>query len=621
MSDDDKLRDYLKRVTASLRETRRRLHEMEEREREPLAVVSMACRFPGGVASPEELWELIRSGTDAMSPFPADRGWQVRDDRYARLGGFVYGATEFDASFFGISPREAVSMDPQQRLLLEVCWETIERAGIDPHSLRGSRTGVFASSACLDYLTVLVQSAESFEGYVVTGTAPAMVAGRVAYVLGLEGPAVLVDTACSSSLVGLHLACQALRNGECDLALVGGVAVMATSGSFAEFANQGGLAPDGRCKAFGAGADGIGWSEGAGALLVERLSDAQRLGHQVLAVVRGSAVNQDGASNGMTAPSGPSQQRVIWAALANAGIAAEDVDAVEAHGTGTVLGDPIEAEALLATYGQGRDAERPLWLGSVKSNMGHTQAAAGVAGVMKMVLAIGAGTLPPTLHAETPSPHVDWSVGALRLLSQERDWPDDERPRRAGVSSFGISGTNAHVIIEEPPPLSAVPAERSAGVLGGGVVAWPVSAKTPAALAAQAARLAVFLGGRPDLDPGAVAAGLGRRGVFAHRAVVTGAGRDGLVAGLAALAAGEPAVGLVSGRAAAEPGKVAFVFPGQGSQQPGAGAELYAASPVFAASVEEVCELFGGVLERPLRDVMFAVPGSGLAGLFDQTCY
>ena len=622
--DDDKLRDYLKRVTASLRQARRRLQEMEDREREPVAVVAMGCRLPGGVASPEDMWELVRSGTDAVSAFPADRGWAVSDDRYAQLGGFVYGAAEFDAGFFGISPREAVAMDPQQRLLLEVCWEAIERAGIDPHRLHGSRTGVFVGASSPDYLGVLTRTTERFEGYLLTGTAPSVVSGRVSYVLGLEGPAVSVDTACSSSLVALHLACQSLRAGECDLALAGGVTVMATAGGFAEFAAQGGLAPDGRCKAFGADADGIGWGEGAGVLLVERLSDARRNGHPVLAVVAGSAVNQDGASNGLTAPNGPSQQRVIWAALANAGVAAEDVDVVEAHGTGTVLGDPIEAGALLATYGRERGGRGPLWLGSVKSNIGHTQAAAGVAGVIKMVLALGAGVLPPTLHADEPSPHVDWSAGAVRMLTGKRDWPAGEgRPRRAGVSSFGVSGTNAHVILEgadSPDPSGSIarltPLERVNHVIDpGGVVPWVVSGRGEAALRAQAGRLAGFAragaGGAGVADAGwSLAAG---RSVFEDRAVVLAGDTAGFAAGLAAVAGGVPADGVVTGQVPdGGPGKTVFVFPGQGGQWEGM-AGLAESCPAFASRLAECAAALQPHVDWPVAEVLLG-GGEGLAG-------
>ncbi len=614
--------DVVGALRRSLKETerlRRQNQELVDRVSEPLAIVGMSCRFPGGVSSPAELWDLVAAGRDAVTEFPADRGWDL--DRlyhpdpdhpgtaYTREGGFVDRATDFDAEFFGITPREALAMDPQQRLLLEGAWEAFEDAGIDPTSLRGSDTGVFCGLMYADYQVVAGSSdrREEIEGYLMISSAASVASGRISYTFGFEGPAVSVDTACSASLVAIAQACAALRNRECSLALAGGVTVLSQPSIFVEFSRQRAISADGRCKAYGASADGVGWGEGSGLLLLERLSDARRNGRRILGLVRGAAVNQDGASNGLTAPNGPSQERVIRAALANAGLRPSDVDAVEGHGTGTQLGDPIEAEALLATYGRSRP-DGPLWLGSVKSNIGHTQAAAGVAGVIKMVQAMRHRTVPPTLHAAEPSPHVDWSTGQIRLPSGVEEWTAPDRPRRAGVSSFGISGTNSHVILEEAPAVEPAAAE-GAEPAPPPVLPVLVSARSGAALRAQADRLRALLIARPELSVLDVAFSTATtRAQLDHRAVVVADDRGALLTGLGALSAAEPSTDVVEGRPVG--GKAVFVFPGQGAQWAGMAVELLDTAPVFAARMAECGAALAPFVDWDLDAVLRGADGA-----------
>ncbi|WP_432062541.1 SDR family NAD(P)-dependent oxidoreductase [Streptomyces sp. S1] len=615
MANEDKLRDYLRRTTADLLRTRARLDEVEQAAGEPLAIVGMACRYPGGVRSPEDLWRLVASRTDAIGPFPRDRGWPLdrlvdpdpakEGTTYADQGGFLHDAADFDAELFGISPRHALTVDPQQRLLLQTAWEAFERAGIDPRSLSGQSVGVFAGVMYGDYGSRHARAPEGFEGFIGTGSAGSVASGRVAYTFGLEGPAVTVDTACSSSLVALHYAAQAVRQGDCRMALAGGATVMATPATFVEFSRQRGLSPDGRCKAYAAGADGTGWAEGAGLVLVERLSDALAAGHPVVAVLRGSAVNSDGASTQLSAPNGSAQQRVVRAALDDAGLDAADVDAVEGHGTGTGLGDPIEAAALIAVYGGERAADDPLWLGSLKSNIGHTQAAAGIGGVIKMAEAMRHGVLPASLHIDAPSPHVAWADSGVALLTEERPWPEKGRPRRAAVSSFGISGTNAHVVIEAPPEPASEPEHGAPDPADAPPpVAWELSGHTERALDDQIARLRAHLDAHPGLAPADVAHTLrSGRAALPHRAVAVGRTPDDFARELAALADGVPSRRTARGEA--RPGaRPVFVFPGQGSQWAGMARDLLASSEPFRTELTRCAEALAPHTDWDLLDVV-----------------
>ncbi|MFD0363641.1 type I polyketide synthase [Nocardia sp. GCM10030253] len=624
MAEEQQLRDYLRTAARELQKARDRVRQLEARASEPVAIVSMGCRYPGGIASPEDLWQVAADGRNVVSAWPSDRGWDFDEsdhpDRTAmvRQGGFIDDAGGFDARFFGISPREALAIDPQQRQLLEVAWETFERAGIDPTTLRGSRTGVFIgligqSYGMVDgrYRALEPEQLAGLTGWLMTGKASGAGSGRISYVFGLEGPAFTVDTACSSSLVALHQAIASVRAGESTLALVGGVTVMATPDMFASSSERG-SATDGRCRSYAAAADGTIWSEGTGLILLERLSDARRNGHPVVGVLRGSAVNQDGASNGFTAPNGSAQRRVIRDALANAGLSAAEIDVVEGHGTATVLGDPIEVQALLATYGQDRD--RPALLGSIKSNMGHCLAAAGVAGVIKMVMAMRHGIVPPTLHVDEPTPHVDWASGRLELVTESRPWPETGRPRRACVSSFGITGTNTHVVLEQAP--SEDETLTTPGVAPP-VLAWVISARSARSLTGQGERLAAFLHDNPEADPVDVGHSLVvSRARLPHRAVVVGRKSDELIAGLESIVAesNSPAVAIGQASPVAE---TVVVFPGSGWRQ-GLGRALYAEFPVFRSAFDEMCEAFGDRLGRPLLDALrtdsTAVAGAALAG-------
>lgn len=622
---ESKLRHYLERTLIELENTRLK-------RKEPIAIIGIGCRFPGGVNTPNELWELIMSQTDAITDFPSNRGWDIKHlfdsnpntlgKSYSTKGGFLHQSDLFDADFFNITPLEALSMDPQQRLLLEVAFESIEHARIDPLSLQDTATGVFIGNMYSDYGARMMRIPNELEGHLQIGSAPSISSGRIAYALGLGSAAVTIDTACSSSLVALHMACQSLRQNECNFALAGGVTIMSTPWAFIEFSRQQGLSPSGRCKSFSADADGVSWAEGVGIIMLERLSDAKKNNHRVLAVIRGSAVNQDGKSQGLTAPNGVAQQRVIRQALKSANLSAADIDVVEAHGTGTRLGDPIEAEALLAVYGQEHTKEQPLYLGSVKSNIGHTQAAAGVTGVIKMILAMQNQMLPPTLHAQTPSPHIDWSSGTLQLLTQPVDWLSKSSPRRAAISAFGLSGTNAHLILEEAPELPSA----QTGILGNGqLLPFLFSAKNQSALCSQAEKIITLLNNDPNLSLNDLAYSLAvSRSHFRHQAVILSDVREDLLTSLQALTQGHPLPATLVSEKKSH-GKLVMLFTGQGSQYVGMGEALYQHYSIFSQTFDSLCETLSPLLDLPknisLKDVTFSLPPKGSPSLLDQTAF
>ncbi|HWU87984.1 MAG TPA: type I polyketide synthase, partial [Kofleriaceae bacterium] len=623
-------------ATKKLKALREQLDALQGRAQEPIAIIGAACRLPGGIDSLESYWQLLDEGRDAIEPFPPSR-WNTDElydanadavgKTYCAQGGFVRDVDRFDAGFFGIAPREAEGMEPAQRLALECVWESLERAGIPPAELSGSLTGVYLGTVATDYEPWGGRRGMAgIDGYVFTGRDSSVLSGRVSYTLGLQGPSMTVNTACSSSLVSLHLASQALRAGECDLAFCGGSQVMITPGTFVEFSRLRGLARDGRCKSFSDDADGVIWAEGCIVLMLQRLSDAQRDGRRVLAVVRGTAVNQDGRSQGLTAPNGPAQERVIERALAESGLTSADIDAIEAHGTGTPLGDPIEAGALAAVFGPGRPADRPLYVGSAKSNFGHAQAASGAAGVLKIALALAHEKLPRSLHAERPSRRIQWDGSGLQLLQEERTWPRGPRVRRAGVSAFAISGTNAHVIIEEapaPPTGAAAPTEATGRPAAR--VPLVVSAADEVALAAQAERLAEHLEHRPAASALDLAFSLatGRAALPARLALAVSADTPAaaIASTLREFASGRVPAGVHARDAGRRPGKLVMLFSGQGSQRPEMGKQLYASDAVFRDALDAVCAELDRLLPRPLREVMFAPPGSEAAQLLDQTEY